>query len=136
MPSGTPTVSPGRHTLLGRLAGAAEAPRGNQRDLADYIFGPGEHIFIPRLRSGTFRSHPAFEGSVDDRLEEDLIALTGQLPALLSELSALPRTRARRRCLPPRTSCSAATASWPSTGAASELPRRFRPRPAADRARQ
>ncbi len=86
--------------LLGRMAGAAGAPRGNPRDLADYVFGPGEHIFIPRLRSGTFRSHPAFEGSVDDRLEEDLVALTGQLPALLSELSALPRTRAHGDACP------------------------------------
>ncbi len=86
--------------LLGRLAGVAGAPMGVQRDLADYVSGPGEHVFIPQLRSGLIHSHPAFRGALDDRLEKDLLGMTAQLPVLLRELAALPRTRAHGDACP------------------------------------
>jgi hypothetical protein len=86
--------------LLGCLAGAPEAPMGAERDIADFVVGPGEHVFIPMLRSGILHSHPAFDHAIDHHLEQDMLLFLDHIPLLLTEAAALPRTRAHGDACP------------------------------------
>jgi hypothetical protein len=86
--------------LLGCLAGIPGAPMGMERDIADFVVGPGEHVFIPMLRSGILHSHPAFDGMIDHHLEQDMLLFVDRIPLLLTEAEALPRTRAHGDACP------------------------------------
>lgn len=86
--------------LLGRLAGVPGAPMGADRDIADFVVGPGEHVFIPLLRSGILHSHPVFDGTIDHHLEQDMLLFVDHIPSLLAEAAALPRTRAHGDACP------------------------------------
>jgi hypothetical protein len=86
--------------LLGCLAGVPEAPMGMERDIADFVVGPGEHVFVPMLRSGILHSHPVFESTIDPHLEQDMLLFADRLPFLLTEAAALPRTRAHGDACP------------------------------------
>jgi hypothetical protein len=86
--------------LLGYLAGVPGAPTGMERDIADFVTGPGEHVFVPMLRSGILHSHPAFDGTIDHHLEQDMLLFVDHLPSLLAEAATLPRTRAHGDACP------------------------------------
>ncbi|MHA7285369.1 phosphotransferase [Arthrobacter sp. MDT3-44] len=86
--------------LLGRLAGVPGAPMGVRRDLADFVAGPGEHVFIPLLRAGMLHSLPVYDGVIDEHLERDLLAVVEQIPLLLAELATLPVARAHGDACP------------------------------------
>ncbi|WP_026550582.1 phosphotransferase [Arthrobacter sp. Br18] len=105
--------------FLGRLAGVSGAPTGAVRDVGAYADGPGHHVFIPLLRSGVLHTHPAFEGAVDAGLEQDMIAFTRQIPALVQESAGIPTRRAHGDACPQnllQTSGGTVAIDWGSFG--------------------
>jgi hypothetical protein len=105
--------------LLGRLAGVQGAPMGTPRDIADFVVGPGDHVFIPLLRSGMLGCHPAFDGTIDGNLERDMLGFVDRIPLLLAELSVLPTTRAHGDACPQnllQTGEGAVALDWGSFG--------------------